>query len=441
MRNIKKKNSKTNFIILFIVLVLAIAVGYAAFNENLTITGTANAKGNFDVVFSNAELVPGLSEGIDVVNSSATIDQTDSDTVAIIAKDLNSVNSHANYTITIQNLSSTRAKINSLTVNGLNSSIFSVTGYETAYNTILAANDGQTGGSDEVTFPLVVALKSGAEITAANVEASFTLSMEYVEAAANDTRTASVSSASVSDFLTSASSVTAGGTVTVTDDITFDAAEYPTSGHVPVAFPDNATLNLGGNTITSPNGALAYTGNGLTIKNGEFVGLISSSGGRYGLQVWNNNNNSTEVSRNVVIENVTTTGICLYNAEVTLRNVTVTMPNDAKFYTVYGNVYTTIAIESGTYTAGAMTTALLGYCEYDSTEVGKATQDGRNPSDGFKIYGGTFNTNGKPFYCTSANHIPPVIYGGTFDCDVTDYCAAGYKCDDNGNGTYTVHAQ
>lgn len=428
MRNNKKKNSKSNFIVLFIVLVLAIAVGYAAFNDNLSITGTANAKGAFDVVFSKANLL-GTSEGIDTVNSTATIDPSDSDTVTISAVDLNNVSSHADYTITIQNNSHTRAKINSLTVNGLDTTIFNVSGYETAYNTILAANDGQEGGEDEVTFTLVVALKNGAEIKEENVEASFTLSMEYVEATNSDTRTSSVSSNSVADFFASASSVTTGGTVTLSDNITFDTTEYPANSYTQVVYPDNTTLDLNGNTITSANGSVLISGNGLTIQNGTLNGLADSNGRTY-TTVWN----YTGKSSNITLSNVTATGgLNFYNTEnVVLNSCNVTSGSNT-YYALYGNEYgntaTTITINGGTYTAGSSAKALIGY-------------NGQgNPTDGFKIYGGTFTTNGKKFCLTSGTHIPPVIYGGTFDCDVSSYCATGYTCIDNGNGTYTVQAQ
>ena len=224
----------------------------------------------------------------------------------------------------------------------------------------------------------------------------------------------------------------------LTEDITYDDYEqYPTSSGFKVGFADNAVFDLAGKTVTAPNGALHYAGDNLTIENGNFVGLISSASGRYGMHLWNDSA-TPDVSTGVVIQNVTTTGINLYNTEVTLRNVTITMPDDAKFYTIYGNVYSTITIESGTYTAGNNTTALFGYLGYDKTEVGLATDDGRNPQDGFKIYGGTFNTNGKPFCLTSGSHIPPVIYGGTFDCDVSSYVADGHTCTSQGNGTWVV---
>lgn len=46
-----KKNKKRSILIVLVVLLLALAVGYAAFQQVLNITGTAKAAGNFEVKF------------------------------------------------------------------------------------------------------------------------------------------------------------------------------------------------------------------------------------------------------------------------------------------------------------------------------------------------------------------------------------------------------
>ena len=51
MSKTKTKTRKKFFIVLLIVLLLALAVGYAAFSDTLTISGTANTKGTFDLQF------------------------------------------------------------------------------------------------------------------------------------------------------------------------------------------------------------------------------------------------------------------------------------------------------------------------------------------------------------------------------------------------------
>lgn len=49
-----KKSKKNYAIIVLIVLLLALAIGYAAFSANLTINGTAEGTGNWDVHFKSA---------------------------------------------------------------------------------------------------------------------------------------------------------------------------------------------------------------------------------------------------------------------------------------------------------------------------------------------------------------------------------------------------
>lgn len=49
------KKQKTNYVVIaLIVLLLALAIGYAAFSANLVIDGTANANGKWDVKFVSA---------------------------------------------------------------------------------------------------------------------------------------------------------------------------------------------------------------------------------------------------------------------------------------------------------------------------------------------------------------------------------------------------
>ena len=253
-----------------------------------------------------------------------------------------------------------------------------------------------------------------------------------------------ISSVNQLDTLISSGENTKVGDLTLTsqDNLSYDYDDYATSSFNRVEFADDATFDLEGKTLTSPNGAFAFVGDNLTIKNGEFVGLISSAGGRYGMHLWNDNS-TKDVSTGVVVEDVKTTGICLYNTEVTLKNVTATMPDDAKYYTVYGNVYSKVTIESGTYTSGANTTALLGYCLSDSSEAGVVTEDGKNPVDGFVIKGGTFITNGKPLYLKNATHGAPVIQGGSFDIDVSSLIdSSKYQCKPNSvTGLYDVTAK
>lgn len=58
------KKSKKNYIaIVLVVLLLALAVGYAAFSQTLTISGTANASGKWDVKFTTATISQSIVTG------------------------------------------------------------------------------------------------------------------------------------------------------------------------------------------------------------------------------------------------------------------------------------------------------------------------------------------------------------------------------------------
>ena len=58
------KNKKRNYVIVvLVVLLLALAVGYAAFSDTLNITGTANAKGTFNMEFTSAEINTDSAKG------------------------------------------------------------------------------------------------------------------------------------------------------------------------------------------------------------------------------------------------------------------------------------------------------------------------------------------------------------------------------------------
>lgn len=50
------KKTKRNYVIIALIIVLlSLAIGYAVLNDQLTISGTANVKGTFDLVFQNPE--------------------------------------------------------------------------------------------------------------------------------------------------------------------------------------------------------------------------------------------------------------------------------------------------------------------------------------------------------------------------------------------------
>ena len=75
-----KKSKKSNAIIILIVLLLALAIGYAAFSSTLTINGTVTASGEWDVRFQSTALKNAEGE-TDTSHGTATVGGTNSETI------------------------------------------------------------------------------------------------------------------------------------------------------------------------------------------------------------------------------------------------------------------------------------------------------------------------------------------------------------------------
>ena len=108
-----RNESKKKYLIgLLVVLLLALAVGYAAFTDVLTISGTANASGSFDVEFTSAS-VP-IKVGVDETNTTATI-SNDKNTLTVVCKDLAYPGAGAQFQAVITNKGTVPATITSVT--------------------------------------------------------------------------------------------------------------------------------------------------------------------------------------------------------------------------------------------------------------------------------------------------------------------------------------
>ena len=107
----KKTNKKSYVIIALVVLLLAMAIGYAAFTTNLIITGTATANGDWDVHFLSA-----TPKNV-TATSPITTSQggTTNDTVTVTC-DLKKPGDTATFDIVIENSSSVAAKVDGLTI-------------------------------------------------------------------------------------------------------------------------------------------------------------------------------------------------------------------------------------------------------------------------------------------------------------------------------------
>lgn len=113
------KNKKRNYVIVvLVVLLLALAVGYAAFSDTLTISGTANAKGTFDMQFTSATIDTATAKGINTTESTATISE-DKNTVTVVVKDLAYPGAGTNVTVVAKNAGTVPAKLTGLNFDGI----------------------------------------------------------------------------------------------------------------------------------------------------------------------------------------------------------------------------------------------------------------------------------------------------------------------------------
>ena len=149
-----KKSNKKYVIVLLVVLLLGLAVGYAAISDSLNITGSANAKaGTLDMEFSSScGFVKTL--GMDTANSSVTVSD-DRDTLKVTIKDLHYPGAGAQVHVVTQNVGTLPAKITKVkpTYNGSSEQPegFVIKGLDT-----LTTNHGTINPGDTCEFDFTV---------------------------------------------------------------------------------------------------------------------------------------------------------------------------------------------------------------------------------------------------------------------------------------------
>ena len=111
------KKSKKNYVaIVLIVLLLALAVGYAAFSSQLTISGTAKANGKWDVKFkansasATQSIVTGTATNTAVINSDGT--------EMTVTVNLATPGDGSNISVVVENTGSLDAKLTRFNVSG-----------------------------------------------------------------------------------------------------------------------------------------------------------------------------------------------------------------------------------------------------------------------------------------------------------------------------------
>lgn len=124
------KGSKITAVILFAALILAVTIGYAAFSDTLTISGTANAGGNFNLEFTtDSKLLE--SKGVDESGTKVTISD-DKNKLTVDVKDLAYPGAGAKFQAVIKNNGTIAAKVKELTAekNTTGADAIKITGLE-----------------------------------------------------------------------------------------------------------------------------------------------------------------------------------------------------------------------------------------------------------------------------------------------------------------------
>lgn len=190
MKTQKTKNKKY-ILILLAVLLLGLAVGYAAFSDTLAITGTANANGTFDMNFvgwtkSNAV-------GVDPDRTKCEI-LDGGDTLRVVVADLAYPGAGVQFNVTIENDGRIPAKVKSVApINITGNDAIIITGLDdlaTHHNT----DDTAIDLYDTCTFSFTVQWDpnhSGEFATEEDKQVEFNLAIEYEQVV--DTFTGSAS--------------------------------------------------------------------------------------------------------------------------------------------------------------------------------------------------------------------------------------------------------
>lgn len=113
----RKKKGKSNFILIFLLLlfVSGISIAYASFSDSLKIVGTANANGRFDVEFISSKIID--AKGVNVLASKAIISE-DKDTLTIDIKDMEYPGAGATVSCIVKNTGTVPAKLNNVSITG-----------------------------------------------------------------------------------------------------------------------------------------------------------------------------------------------------------------------------------------------------------------------------------------------------------------------------------
>lgn len=169
----KKQNIAIIGVIAF---VLAVAVGYALFSETLNINGTATAKGDFDVEFTEVGTITktGYTD-VDGTNDIAVI-STDKNTLTVKVNKLDYPGAYVEIPVTITNKGSVPAKLKDITETGLTQENRAI---KVTY-TGIAASDTAINQNETQSMTIKVEWDKDVNTSSENVE--FKIQLNYEQA-------------------------------------------------------------------------------------------------------------------------------------------------------------------------------------------------------------------------------------------------------------------
>jgi len=174
----RRKTNKNVVIALLVVLMIVLAVGYAAFSETLTISGTANAKGTFDIEFQNAKVVKTV--GANEENTKAEI-SADKNTLTVKAADLAYPGAGVEFSTDIVNIGSIPAKVEAITptnITGNTSGVIKIKGLEviTTEHPVI-----EPGEKCNIHFTVEWPAESTNQLTEDGETVTFSLAVQYTQ--------------------------------------------------------------------------------------------------------------------------------------------------------------------------------------------------------------------------------------------------------------------
>ena len=111
---------KQNIVIIGVIaFILAVAVGYALFSETLTVNGTATAKGDFDVEFTEVGEITKVGYTEQVAGTEIAAISSDKNTLTITVNKLDYPGAYVEIPVTITNKGSIDAKLKNISETGL----------------------------------------------------------------------------------------------------------------------------------------------------------------------------------------------------------------------------------------------------------------------------------------------------------------------------------